>query len=82
MKHLVKLMYQMMDNVTSLYLLLDGQIIFDDWEGGLYGTTEVGALLSPGNHSLELRYWNQATFFGNSRVSFDVSSPDVLVWCE
>ena len=69
-------------NDDGAMLLLDGQIIFDDWEGGPYGTTEVGALLSPGNHSLELRYWNQATFLGNSRVSFDVSSSDVLVWCE
>jgi hypothetical protein len=69
-------------NDDGAMLLLDGQIIFDGWEGRPYGVTEVGALLSPGNHSLELRYWNQATFLGNSRVSFDVSSPDVLLWCE
>ncbi|GEM_PF-3861942 len=69
-------------NDDGAMLSLDGKIIFDDWEGGPYGVTEVGALLSPGNHSLELRYWNQATFLGNSRVSFDMSASDVFLWCE
>jgi hypothetical protein len=69
-------------NDDGAMLLLDDQIIFDDWEGGPYGATEVGALLSPGKHSLELRYWNQATFFGNSRVFFDISASDVFLWCE
>lgn len=63
-------------------LLVDGQVVIDDWEGGSYRTSQFGTVLSPGNHGLELRYWNQAAFIENARVSFDVGSPDVFLWCE
>jgi hypothetical protein len=69
-------------NDDGAMLLVDGQVVIDDWEGGSYRTSQVGAVLSPGNHSLELRYWNQAAFLGNSRVSFDIGFPNVFVWCE
>ena len=69
-------------NDDGAMLLVDGLVVIDDWEGGSYRTTQVGAVLSPGNHSLELRYWNQAAFLENGRVSFDIVSSDVFVWCE
>jgi hypothetical protein len=69
-------------NDDGAMLLVDGQVVIDDWEGGSYRTSQLGAVLSPGNHSLEFRYWNQAEFLGKARVSFDIDSSDVFVWCE
>ena len=66
-------------------LLVDGQVVIDDWGGGSYSTTATAsALLSPGKHNLKLRYWNQAALLGLgvARISFDVKPSDVLLWCE
>jgi hypothetical protein len=63
-------------------LLVDGQVVVDDWEFGSYRTNQVGIVLSPGNHSLELRYWNQAELLGNARISVDIDSSDIFAWCE